>query len=757
MTPAERRRSPVRATARSLFLVGTVLALAAAGPGPAKAAPAHSVPGADHPANVPATSVMLPTGDLVRLRTGPDGKQAVTVLPRDRHGIAGAFRTEQRNGDIFVYPGVAQPYLGRLLDPAMFNVSQLARDGYTTAASRIPVRLAWATAGGQHAVPGVTILHTQGASSDGYLDWAAAKAFGQALAAQVRADAAAHWAIGGGMFAGLTGIRFAGAIAAPPVLPHFPMFTLRLLITGADGLPAPVANVRVMNVDDMRRVPGLPVVQNGEARISVPAGHYSLFALTFDSAGDDIVVRTVVVTDFQVTKAQTQTVDMRTATIAPAARTPRPAMLTDGDLAWLRTDALGASAAVVFPMTGGFQALFAPAEPPRFGSQHVAPRFRLDSPAAAPQPYTYDLRYDTVNSSITSLTYEVTPAQLTTLHSRYHADGPRLGAVSTRQSFLPWLPFGFATLLPVTVPGERTEYLNGQPDVEWAADYAGFNTDSVFLADELVEFSHGYAAGAELTVDWDAPIIHTGLAVNDHSTSPGLFICDSCRQGDRLSISPAAVIDSEPRHFGLGLDTTGDTPYGPVDSTTRWRLYRDGTLISDQAGTTGQPTDVPAADAAYRILFDETRIAPWHTQAIRSSTEYTFRSAHAGATSVPANWICADRTNTGCAAVSLLNLGYRTQVDLTNQAPPGPQHLNISVTHSPGIPDLPISTATVEVSFDDGGTWTPATVTGGNGQYDATFTAPSPGFVSTRVHATDAAGTAITQTVVRAYTIGAAA
>jgi len=31
---------------------------------------------------------------------------------------------------------VAQPYLGRLLDPAMFNVSQLARDGYTTAGTR---------------------------------------------------------------------------------------------------------------------------------------------------------------------------------------------------------------------------------------------------------------------------------------------------------------------------------------------------------------------------------------------------------------------------------------------------------------------------------------------------------------------------------------------------------------------------------------------------------------------------------------------
>jgi len=765
MTAAKRDRPPGRTTSRSALLAGTVLGLAVAGLSPATASPAAAAPAAAvQLAGMPASTVMLPTGDLARLHTGADGRQTASVLPRDRHGAAGSFRSEVRNGDLFLYPTVVQPYLGRLLDPAMFNVSQLARAGYTTASGRLPVRLTWAGAASQHPVPGITITRSQGGTSDGYLSWASARAFGQALATQMKADAPAHWPIGTGIFAGLTGVRFAGPAATQPVQPHFPMVTLRILATGADGQPAPFAFVTVVNTDDMRKYNGFPVLSNGEARLSLPLGHYSFGVQSIEFVGDSVLFRTVLISDYTLTKAQTLTVDLRTATVQPTVRTPRPGVVSDGDLAWVRGDVLGGTFTSLFQLGGGTESLFAPSAPARFGVSHVSPRFRLDSPADAPQPYTYDLRFDAGSSIPASMDYQVTPAQLTTLNSRYHADGQRVEPIATRFSFLPWLDFGFQSVLPVPVPGERTEYVNGRPDIAWQADYTGFNfvdfsdpDNFVFiLADEIVDTNQVYAAGGQLTVDWDAPVVHPGFTVDgSNGTTP--FFCEWCRQGDTLGVILTPVIDSEPGHAGFGLDVPGDTPFGPVVSTTRYRLFRDGTSIADEADATGLFVDVPAANAGYRLLFDETRTAPWHSQSTRATTEYTFSSARPAAATAPANWFCGDGTNTDCAPVALLNVNYRARVDLTNRAPAGPQHLALSVTHTQGTPATPITSVTAEVSYDDGATWAPATVTGGNGQFDAAFTAAAPGFVSTRVHATDAAGNTITQTVLRAYTIGAAA
>jgi hypothetical protein len=456
MTRAERHRPPVRppirAVARSLLLAGTVLGLTAAGLGPATAAPAAPATTAAtaRPVSGTTTNVMLPTGDLVRLRTAPDGRQTAAVLPRDRHGLAGSFRTEQRNGDVFVYPAVTQPYLGRLLDPAMFNVSQLARAGYSTATSRIPVRLTWAGAGSQHAVPGVTVTRSQGAVSDGYLSWASAGAFGRALAAQVRADAAAHWPIGTGMFAGLTGLRFAGPGVAQPVQPHFPMFTLRILVTGADGQPAAFGSLIVVNTDDVRKYNGFPFIENGEARISVPAGHYSFGVQTFDFVGDTALLRTVLISDYQLTRAQTLTVDMRTATVAPTVQTPRPGVIDDGDLAWARSDANGLTFTTLFQTAGGVESLFAPSTPVRFGTSHVSPRFHVSSPADAAQPYTYDLRFDAGRyPAVAGLPGHAGPAD----HAELPLPRRRSAAGPWRDAVL--VPALAGLRLPAGVPGHR--------------------------------------------------------------------------------------------------------------------------------------------------------------------------------------------------------------------------------------------------------------------------------------------------------------
>lgn len=77
----------------------------------------------------------LVTGDTVKLTTGPDGRSAVDV-ERGKGREAANFVSTEQDGEISVVPEDALPLVqaGRL-DPALFNVSQLVRQGYTDAAT----------------------------------------------------------------------------------------------------------------------------------------------------------------------------------------------------------------------------------------------------------------------------------------------------------------------------------------------------------------------------------------------------------------------------------------------------------------------------------------------------------------------------------------------------------------------------------------------------------------------------------------------
>jgi hypothetical protein len=767
MTKVDRLRPrgrPPRATmARTLVLLIGVLGLAVAGLSPATAAPVPTRPAT---AATGATAVPLVTGDWVQLHTAPDGRQTAAILARDRHGLTGSFRTERRNGDLYVLPALVSPYLGRVLDPALFDVSQLARAGYTAATSRLPLRLTYRAGAAHHAVPGVTVTRTQGDTVDGYLTPASARAFGQALAAQVRADAAAHWPIGG-IFAGLTGIRYAGAAATPPAQPHFPMVTLRITVTGADGLPVPFGDLVVANTDDVRKVNGFPFLVDGEARVSVPTGHYGFLVHTFDLIGDTFVDRFLNVSDYQVSRAQTLALDMRSATVPLAVRTPRAGVVDDAEIDWGRTDANGLTFLAGFAFGEGFDVRVAPGGTARFGTLNFSSKFHLSSPAGAAAPYTYDLRFSSTGMIPPSLTYQVAPGDLTTLNSRYHADGRR-DAVSVRISFLPWLDFAGGFLLPLAAPGQRVEYVNSRPDVTWLQDYIGLlvfdftdvDNPIIIFGAELVDTFRRYTAGTELTVDWARPTLRPGLDF-DAGVSPFPYLCPACRQGDAVGIFLTPVADTVPGHFGFFDFVEG--PAGPVAMTTRFRLFQGATLLDDEADIGGTTVPVSAASAGYRLVFDETRTAPWYTQGTRSQTEWTFGSARPTGRTAPAAWVCAPLADGSepagdCAVLPLLTVNYAAPVDLAGRVPGGANHLGISVAPTQGAPNVAVTGAGVEVSVDDGATWTTAAVTAtGGGRFDAAFTAPATGFVSTRVHATDAAGNAITQTVIRAYTIGAAA
>ncbi|MGN9792998.1 S8 family serine peptidase [Streptomyces sp. OZ13] len=85
------------------------------------------------------TAVTLITGDKVSLTTGPDGRQAVSVL--SGAGTSKTFETVSgQNGDLYVYPDdTSAAVASGTVDRELFNVSRMIRDGYGDAkADEIP-------------------------------------------------------------------------------------------------------------------------------------------------------------------------------------------------------------------------------------------------------------------------------------------------------------------------------------------------------------------------------------------------------------------------------------------------------------------------------------------------------------------------------------------------------------------------------------------------------------------------------------------
>jgi hypothetical protein len=127
---------------------------------------------------------------------------------------------------------------------------------------------------------------------------------------------------------------------------------------------------------------------------------------------------------------------------------------------------------------------------------------------------------------------------------------------------------------------------------------------------------------------------------------------------------------------------------------------------------------------------------------------------------VPPGWVCLDGTAANCAALPLLLPAYALPLTLTDTVAAGPTSFGLSIPHAQGTASpAAIAGVTVSVSYDDGGSWQPALVTPtASGQYQVSYTTPvasaTNGFVALRTTAWDAAGSRVTQTILRAYQLG---
>ncbi len=728
------------------LLAGTAVVAAASAGQPAEAASAQRV---SPLARSSTTTVRVVTGDQIAVTQMPGGRASYVM--RSAAG-GGAQSYQGANGDHYLVPAVALPYLGRQLDLSLFDVTALANDGIG-GATRIPVTVTFAAGTTPAAPPGVTFTSVDGSSASGYLTPTSERSFADALRARIGADVAAGRRPGTSSLAdGLTGMRLDAAILPAPAQPRYPQHILQINALDETGAPGNFP-VFLMNTDSLPTENIFVMVVDGIARIAVPAGHYLASATigSYDDEGNTISMRAVTINDFTVTDAPSAnavTVDMRTATSAVSVHTPRPATQDSLVVHDFRFDTSGLGIDI-YSMMWGSAPIYVNAQPAaKSGKLH----YLVQWGGAAPNPsdgYRYDVAFASDNGIPADETYTARPDQLATVHHHFAADPAYAGnpvyllsGASDPQVADEWGVPGEVSPIDgvATAPGGITQYLGTADGGAWA------NTVSWPFA-YLSGDARTYAAGRDYDLDWAHGPLAAGLG-----QFTGNHRCDACTAGDTLTLGIPEFHDSRPDH-------TSDTDGG---DWTHFTLYRDGTSIADEQRGTGAVVDgIPSTASTYRAVLDvDLSGMAGFSQATRTHTDVTVKYAPDGGSALPAPDTCFGQTaSTPCQVLPVLTLSYALATDDTNTSRLPVQILRLNVGHvsydGAGSRSR-ITSATVSVSDDNGATWQPATVAGTAGHYLAMWHNPAAGTApALRVTARDAAGNTITQTIANAYTVGA--
>jgi hypothetical protein len=685
--------------------------------GLAPAAQAAAVTPADIRPTAVTHTVTLVTGDRVVV-SDTGGREAAVVHPRP--GATGGYLTQRLASDLYVIPIAALPYVGTTLDRSLFDVSALIRDGIS---DRVPVQVTGSA-------PGIVGSQVTSAAT-----------FGAALAEQAAKDARTNFATTGPLFGTATSVRLAAPGAPQHARPQFPMHTLRILTTDADSAEA-YSEVSVTNVDNADFYNDDVATDGGEARVSLPSGHYTAMAVfpKFDPQGGQSELR-LVTTDFTVTDDATITLDARKATSQVVVTTPKPSSTGNVTVGRAVTSAAGSSSLTDFVNLTPTSVYTAPAPPPAVGARNFFVWTHNESPTGVKDPYTYDLKFDEAGAIPADQHFRVRPDQLATLRETYYSDTPNRIEDTARVVYLPYESIAPAVTQPVRAPSQRTEYVLGSPDLIYLDTIDGNTEPSAGFTEDTVR---QHAAGSTAAYDWLRGPIAPGL-----TPPPGIraaaWQCGGCRQNDTIRLNL-------PNLDSAGHILTDDS------TTSHLQLLSGDTKLIDVNGSVGAAT-VPATPGGYKVVYDQARTGSWYHQSTASHTEWTFKSAHSGTQTVPPAAICDPDTksNADCSALPMLTAAYRLDTDLSGSAPAGPDQLDVTFGHGPGGPNLPIAKASVQISFDGGARWTPTIQTAlGGGRYRAQWTNPASakgGDVALRVSATDAAGNTITQSVIGELTI----
>lgn len=284
-----------------------------------------------------------------------------------------------------------------------------------------------------------------------------------------------------------------------------------------------------------------------------------------------------------------------------------------------------------------------------------------------------------------------------------------------RYDIHPWSAYQVGTNRLSTAGAHRTDYVSTDDTFSWTEE-GELQSLSYSASGSLT-----YPAGSTTDVEWFGPVVRP--RIND-SVSPPV------RTGDQLDVIIPSWGDSGGGHANYAA-------FGSTDTTQETSLYRGDTLVAE--GGAGVSATVPAAKGTFRLVHAATRTAtaafPYSTA---TRTEWTFTSA-------------APRDADDSEQLPLVQVDYTLPTSDDGKAAADATVL-VTPLHLKGGSNAALNTRKVELSYDDGVTWTTARLSGrGNGKVSLRLHAPaSAQYVTLRVQAGDSRGNTVTQTVVRA-------
>jgi subtilisin family serine protease len=319
----------------------------------------------------------------------------------------------------------------------------------------------------------------------------------------------------------------------------------------------------------------------------------------------------------------------------------------------------------------------------------------------------YELAYAVRGKVTTPQVHRPRTRDLVAVRTAYHdnvADSRRYFAANTEIAGV-WLGGGWTGV--TKAPQERVEYFT--PGT-WELHSNGYWGPR----DEMRETVR-LEVGGQYRLAWNKAV--SGPAFPDGSYA--------VRRDGALDVTLPMYSDGA-GHARIPFDWDTDT--GSI------KLYRDGNLVGEEPVPHHARFAVPPEQSTYRLEVTTSRSVDWWPLSTSVSAAWTFRSSAAGEG----------------AALPLLTVRFDPAVDLRNRAPGGTAFRFPATVNGSGAR---VTSLAVDVSYDDGRTWTPATVTRSGVRWSVAVNHPATGYASLRAKATDANGNTVTQTILRAYAL----
>lgn len=687
----------------------------------------------------------LVTGDRVAVSTMPDGRPSVTVLSGPSG--AGSFEVLASGPHLYVLPHDAAGYIGQPLDLGLFDVNAMSPNTSATSTPQPQLAVTYTADSAQQLPPGFSRV------ADGSVTVSDPAKFGQALARQWQDD---KHGVSSQLFAGVARISRAGSPAATSQTGQ--LYTLTVKAFDRRGQRAEGDLGVVMNADNVDTFLAGQSYYRGEFAFSVPAGHYSISSYISTVYPDNSVDYTLAVApEVNVTHDTVVILDahkgVRVAATTPLASTP-----VQAELNYQRNSQNGPSFTDSFVTFGSMPLYATPTTTVSAGQLYFYPYFRLGDAQGSLSAYLYDLEFPYTGAIPSNLTQAVTQDQLGTIDAHYHSAIPGRAEVEGRVGISAWQAVSVGSTNELVAPLERTEYVTALPDLSWlqfvAADEQSFGG---FVESNLVP----YVPGEQTQTTWMAQPMVSGIQQEPF----GGQSCPVCRSGDTLNTVLLPFTDNG-----------GNFMLADGQTTQSLTLYQDGSQVG-QAPSGFASFAMSAQPATYRLVYDVGEDAAWWPSSVQVHSEWTFPSQERAPDPLPPGWTCGGKGGGGgrggkggggggggsCSFEPLLFTHYRTSAGLDDVVPAGgPATVDVTVFHQRGAADASITSFTAQVSYDDGQTWQNVAASDeGNGTYRLHYTQPAlsqtDGFASLRIQAADDAGSAISQTITRAYPLAVTA